>query len=839
VLFEVGSAAGLSDRQLLERYNARGRDPAGEAAFAALVGRHGPMVLGICRQILGDVQHAEDVFQAVFFVLAQKARSIRDPDLLGNWLYGVATRMARRARQQVARRRRAEGETMGVSSMGTCASAEPAADRPAIAREQAEALHGEIARLPRSFRLPVVLFYFEGLTLDEAARRLRCPAGTVHSRLARARVRLLRALTRRGVVLSSAALATALGSRDASACISSSLCLTTTRAAIHFAAGPAAGAGLSASAAALAREMLRSMLLHRLKLIAMCLLALVAAGAGYLIQPAAAPVLAGQGAGPTPGAAGSPAPGAEAARKTGDGGDDREELVLTYLAGIVHDTDGKPLSGVAVALTGTQGYASNSGQSGEGSGHATSGADGHYQLSIRTKPGGSIEVWAVSAEVKGYVRAQVMFPGARPVMRPGATTEVNIDLARGEVLAGVVALPLRLTDRLEGIKPGEEAYFIRIDGPNFNQTFETAPGGAFEVWVPKGAYRLIVLGTGEGARARLENVASGTRGLKLERIGPPMAKDVLAQAFDALWEDMARNYSYFALKKVDWAGLKAKYRDRAVGAAALPEFLDVLGEMLGELDDGHVRFLEPPYAVTAYRARPLRGGWNFEATQGAIQGATLVGNGFANVGTTRADGFGVVQIVRQSRADEAAVKQVVEFIRAHAAAPGFLVDLRGADGGDELLAQVIAREFCAAPTVYAKSQYRDGPMPTDFGPVRDRVLEPSDRPFTRPVVCLLGPGCVSSGEGLAQMLVCLPNVTSVGMPTRGSSGNPRPFKLPGVPVTLVYSRWVDLMPDGQPIEGRGIAPKVRVDAPDSAYINGDPIWEKAVEFLRERVRARP
>jgi len=85
-LFQGGSVAGLSDRQLLERFNEGGGGPAGDAAFAALVGRHGPMVLGVCRQLLGDVQHAEDTFQAVFLVLAQKARSIRDPDLLGNWL---------------------------------------------------------------------------------------------------------------------------------------------------------------------------------------------------------------------------------------------------------------------------------------------------------------------------------------------------------------------------------------------------------------------------------------------------------------------------------------------------------------------------------------------------------------------------------------------------------------------------------------------------------------------------------------------------------------------------------------------------------------------------------
>ena len=93
-LFDDGSLVGLTDRQLIERFNHR-RD---EAAFAALVTRHGPMVLGVCRQLLGDRHHAEDAFQAAFLVLARKAHSIRDPDLLGTWLYGVALRTARKAR---------------------------------------------------------------------------------------------------------------------------------------------------------------------------------------------------------------------------------------------------------------------------------------------------------------------------------------------------------------------------------------------------------------------------------------------------------------------------------------------------------------------------------------------------------------------------------------------------------------------------------------------------------------------------------------------------------------------------------------------------------------------
>ncbi len=203
---------------------------------------------------------------------------------------------------------------------------------------------------------------------------------------------------------------------------------------------------------------------------------------------------------------------------------------------------------------------------------------------------------------------------------------------------------------------------------------------------------------------------------------------------------------------------------------------------------------------------------------------------------TRPEGFGVIRVIRQSQADADAVAAVVAFIRSHSAAPGFIVDLRTANGGSEPLAQQIAREFCARDTVYAKSKYRNGPRPTDFGTVYDRALKSSARPFTKPVVCILGPGCVSSGEGFAKMMKCLPHVTTVGMPTRGSSGNPKPFTLPGVGVTVVYSRWVDMLPDGTPIEGRGVRPDVIVDQPESAYQKSDPTWDRAVELLRVKTK---
>ncbi len=156
------------------------------------------------------------------------------------------------------------------------------AEQPTIDREHAEALHREIDRLPRSFRLAVVLCYFEGLTLDETARRLRWPVGTVRSRLARARDKLRLAPSRRGIVLSTSALAAALAPRSATAFVSSPLCDSTTKAAMNFAAGKAAVGVSSTSAMVLAQEVLKSMVLDKLKFIALNFLFLgaVATGAG-------------------------------------------------------------------------------------------------------------------------------------------------------------------------------------------------------------------------------------------------------------------------------------------------------------------------------------------------------------------------------------------------------------------------------------------------------------------------------------------------------------------------------------------------------------------------------
>ena len=174
------SAPPVSDRHLLQRF-VRYRD---EAAFESLVRRHGAMVLGVCRRVLGRAEDAEDAFQATFLVLMRKAGLIARPELLGNWLYGVASRISRKARAQIFRRRRVEHEAAPQEPMQ-----EPHDEG---SREVRALLVGELARLPVRYREPLALCYLQGLTNKEAARRLGWPPGSMSYRLARGR-KLLRA----------------------------------------------------------------------------------------------------------------------------------------------------------------------------------------------------------------------------------------------------------------------------------------------------------------------------------------------------------------------------------------------------------------------------------------------------------------------------------------------------------------------------------------------------------------------------------------------------------------------------------------------------------------------
>jgi RNA polymerase sigma factor (sigma-70 family) len=191
-IFSIGTMSGLTDGQLLERFaEGQGRMPESEAAFTALVERHGPMVLGACRAVLGNRHDAEDACQATFLVLVQRAGLIRRRDSVASWLYGVARRVALRARRAAARRRELERRRRARFGVAERVSQPPAELWPE--------LYEELDRLPEPFRAAVVLCDLEGRSYEQAAGILHCPVGTLQSRLGRGRERLRRRLERLGL----------------------------------------------------------------------------------------------------------------------------------------------------------------------------------------------------------------------------------------------------------------------------------------------------------------------------------------------------------------------------------------------------------------------------------------------------------------------------------------------------------------------------------------------------------------------------------------------------------------------------------------------------------------
>jgi RNA polymerase sigma factor (sigma-70 family) len=244
-LFHHGTLGSSTDGELLTRFLAAD-PPSAEAAFAILVDRHAPMVMRVCGSALGTTHDAEDASQAVFLVLARRAKSVRRRDSAASWLYGVARRVAARARRDDLRRRKHERRKAEMAAKH--------ADAPDVS-DAWEGVYEEIDALPEIYRSALVLCYLEGLSHEQAAAGLRCPLRTLQSRLLRAKERLRQRLTRRG--LSTLAALPLLAS---SLSPSAAWVKTTAQAARAFAAGgaPLATAGVSAGTISLARSSLRT-----------------------------------------------------------------------------------------------------------------------------------------------------------------------------------------------------------------------------------------------------------------------------------------------------------------------------------------------------------------------------------------------------------------------------------------------------------------------------------------------------------------------------------------------------------------------------------------------------
>jgi RNA polymerase sigma factor (sigma-70 family) len=258
----------LTDGQLLARFSAV-RD---EASFAALVRRHGPMVLGVCLRVLRHEQDAEDAFQATFIVLARKAGSLSNGEALGSWLFGVAHRTALEARAACLRRRARERQVRDMPHPEVA---------PAEAQDWRPLLDHELSRLPEKYRSAVVLCDLECLSRREAARQLRLPEGTLSSRIATARRMLAKRLSRYGLSLSGGALATVL-TTEASAAVPAPLAAS----AVKVAVGQAVAA---TAAVALSKEVIKTMLFAKLKLAVGAVMVLAALGAGGVAYQVSGP----------------------------------------------------------------------------------------------------------------------------------------------------------------------------------------------------------------------------------------------------------------------------------------------------------------------------------------------------------------------------------------------------------------------------------------------------------------------------------------------------------------------------------------------------------------------
>jgi RNA polymerase sigma factor (sigma-70 family) len=360
-LAAAGTASESADRQLLERFAVHRE----EAAFEAIVRRHGPMVLGVSRRILGNRDDAEDAFQATFLVLSYKAGAIARRESLGGWLYQVAYHMALKAKASAAARHRREqlaGEP-GASAPGGQA---PDPLMELTARELLAVLDEELHAMPTRFRTPLVLCYLEGKSRDEAARQLGTTLATLKRRLEQARERLRARLERRGVALPAALAAVCL----TTAAVPHALAAATTQAAVSAASGHAAG--LSSPAARLAAGSLRSITAGKWKVLGIAVLFVSLLGSGWLGR--STPADEQKTANPTP--------------KRDDPQLVPDETKPMTVAGRVLGPDGKAAAGASVAVVARQGVLLSSWHGwtslqNEILGQGKTDAQGRFRLAIR------------------------------------------------------------------------------------------------------------------------------------------------------------------------------------------------------------------------------------------------------------------------------------------------------------------------------------------------------------------------------------------------------------------------------------------------------------------------
>jgi RNA polymerase sigma factor (sigma-70 family) len=536
----------LPDDQLLERFTAH-RD---EAAFAALLKRHGPMVLGVCQSILHNLHDAEDAFQAAFLVLARRAGSIHRREAVSAWLHRVAYHLAVDVQAGAARRRVLEKRAVAMPS------ADPLLDLSL--RELHAVLHEELQRLPEESRAPLVLCCLEEKSLEEAGRLLGWSRWTVKRRLQRGREQLRARLRRRGLGLSAGLFAAALSASSASARLSAPLAASTVKAASWLAAGkkPAADV-ISAKVTALVQGASKAMFFSKGKIATILLLAAAIAATGFGVvrhqavaadQPVAEQreVAKAQDKANHPREA-RPEPSAATARE---------------VRGRVLGPDGNPVAGAKLYLAkhATQGPAISH--------QATSGADGrfHFAIAKSVLDNSPAQVMAVAASlgcdwasvgpagrelslrlVKDVpVRGRILDPDGRPVAGARITI-TGLSAPKGDDLGGYI----------EAVRKGYYQYTLPKNwgGPLPGQPAVRTTGA-------DGRFRLAGAGRERVVNLHVEGPEVATVDLSvMTRVADPV-KGAQLDPFDAARHVYGASFDYVAAASRPIRGV---VRDKATG----------------------------------------------------------------------------------------------------------------------------------------------------------------------------------------------------------------------------------------------------------------------------------
>lgn len=348
---------------------------------------------------------------------------------------------------------------------------------------------------------------------------------------------------------------------------------------------------------------------------------------------------------------------------------------------------------------------------------------------------------------------------------------------------------------------------------------------------------IVDLETREGAR-RFYSIDTSERtvqyfdSFRTKPLPAPHAIDRSAalEAFDSVWEAFDRQYAMFVLKpEVDWGELRDTYRAQATTATTDHELGVVLSKMLAHLKDLHVHVQVGDEEVPGYdRERPLNASWN--AIEELIGSLNDTGHD-ALWGITE-DGVGYINVLRL--ADHTLPQAFDEALGNMQNTKGLIIDLRFNGGGSERLAQQMAGRLLDKRRIYCFHQLRTGPKHSDLGTKIERACGPSGPWHYRgPVIVLIGQRTMSSAESFALMLSRCPQVKTLGDRTAGSSGNPRRLQVLGGRIVVSVPQWLDMGPDGRPIEGAGIVPDFLIETDSEDFTDtADPVLAAALAKLR-------